>query len=121
MNAVKPLCRFADRPFSIEVQFTLNERVPGLDMSVLIFDAAGTRLIDEAWSDSEESRPKGPGTYTVRVSVPALLNVGDYRVGIWAGAAFEHLLFQPAAARFRLEGSAKGRPERAVALSCHGR
>jgi hypothetical protein len=52
----------------------------------------------------------------VHVSVPPVLNVGDYRVGIWAGAAYEMLLFEPAAASFRLEGSTKERPERAVAL-----
>jgi ABC-2 type transport system ATP-binding protein/lipopolysaccharide transport system ATP-binding protein len=107
-----------DRPFDIEVRFTLHDRVPGLDLSVLIYDAAGMRVVDEAWSDSDEgSRRSGPGTYAVRVSMPALLNVGEYRIGIWAGAAYEHLLFQPAAARFRLEGSTRGRPERAVALS----
>jgi ABC-type polysaccharide/polyol phosphate transport system ATPase subunit len=105
-----------DRSFGIEVSFTLNQRVPGLDMSVLVFNSAGMRVVDEAWSDTEDSRPDRPGTYTVRISVPPMLNVGEYRVGIWAGTAYEHLLFQPAAATFRLEGSTKGRPERAVAL-----
>jgi hypothetical protein len=52
----------------------------------------------------------------VRISVPPVLNVGDYRVGIWAGAAYEMVLFHPAAATFRLEGSNRERPERAVAL-----
>ena len=41
-----------------------------------------------------------------------MLNVGDYRVGIWAGAAYEMVLFHPAPAR----GSNRERPERAVAL-----
>jgi len=105
-----------DRSFSIEVRYTIHEKVPALDMSVLVFNSAGTRVLDEAWSDTNGSRPDRPGTYTVRVSVPPALNVGDYRVGIWAGTAYEMLLFEPAAASFRLEGSTKGRPERAVAL-----
>jgi ABC-type polysaccharide/polyol phosphate transport system ATPase subunit len=105
-----------DRSYSIEVRFALHQKVPGLDMSVLIFNSSGMRVLDEAWSDTEGSRPDGPGTYTVRVSVPPVLNVGAYRVGIWAGAAYEMLLFEPAAASFRLEGSTKERPERAVAL-----
>jgi len=105
-----------DRPFSIEVRYTIHEKVPALDMSVLVFNASGMRVLDDAWSDTEGSRPDRPGTYTVRVSVPPVLNVGDYRVGIWAGTAYEMLLFEPGAASFRLEGSAKGRPERAVAL-----
>jgi ABC-type polysaccharide/polyol phosphate transport system ATPase subunit len=105
-----------DRSFSIEVRFALKQKVQGLDMSVLVFNAAGLRVVDEAWSDTEGSRPELPGTYTVRISMPPVLNVGEYRVGVWAGTAYEHLLFQPAAATFHLEGSTKGRPERAVAL-----
>jgi ABC-type polysaccharide/polyol phosphate transport system ATPase subunit len=104
------------RPFSIEVTFTIKERVPGLDMSALVFNASGVRVLDEAWSDTEGSRPDEPGTYTVRISVPPVLNVGDHRVGIWAGAAYEMVLFHPAAATFRIEGSNRDRPERAVAL-----
>src|SRR5919106_223041 len=105
-----------DRPFGIEVTYTINERVHALDMSALVFNASGMRVLDEAWSDTEGSRPDRPGTYTVHISVPPVLNVGEYRVGIWAGTAYETILFQPAAATFRLEGSSKGRPERAVAL-----
>jgi hypothetical protein len=45
-----------------------------------------------------------------------VLNVGEYRVGFWAGTAYETLLWEPGATSFRLEGSARGRPERAVAL-----
>jgi ABC-2 type transport system ATP-binding protein/lipopolysaccharide transport system ATP-binding protein len=108
-----------DRPFAIEVTYTVNERVPALDMSVLVFNASGTRVLDEAWSDTEGSRPDRPGTYTVRVSVPPVLNVGEYRIGIWVGTAYEMVLFQPAVTTFRLEGSTKGRPERAVALFLH--
>jgi ABC-type polysaccharide/polyol phosphate transport system ATPase subunit len=105
-----------DRPFRIEVRYTINHRVPGLDMSTLIFTASGTRLVDEAWSDTEGSRPDRPGTYTVQISVPPMLNVGEYRVGFWAGTAYETLLWEPGATSFHLEGSARGRPERAVAL-----
>jgi ABC-2 type transport system ATP-binding protein/lipopolysaccharide transport system ATP-binding protein len=105
-----------DRSFAIEVTYTINQRVPALDMSVLIFNASGMRVLDEAWSDTEGDRPDRPGTYTVRISVPPLLNVGEYRIGIWAGTAYETLLFSPAAFTFRLEGSTRGRPERAVAL-----
>jgi ABC-2 type transport system ATP-binding protein/lipopolysaccharide transport system ATP-binding protein len=74
------------------------------------------RVLDEAWSDTEGSRPDRPGTYTVRISVPPVLNVGDYRIGIWVGTRYDTLLFEPAAATFRLEGSTKGRPERAIEL-----
>jgi len=105
-----------DRSFAIEVTYTINERVPALDMSVLIFNASGMRIMDEAWSDTEGSRPDRPGTYTVRISVPPVLNVGEYRIGIWVGTRYDTLLFEPAAATLRLEGSTKGRPERAIEL-----
>jgi ABC-2 type transport system ATP-binding protein/lipopolysaccharide transport system ATP-binding protein len=52
----------------------------------------------------------------VHVTIPPVLNVGEYRVGFWAGTAYETLVWEPGAASFRLEGSARGRPERAVAL-----
>jgi ABC-2 type transport system ATP-binding protein/lipopolysaccharide transport system ATP-binding protein len=104
------------RSFGIDVTYTVNERVPALDLSVLIFNASGMRVLDEAWSDTERSRPELPGTYTVRILVPPVLNVGEYRIGIWVGTRYDTLLFEPAAATFRLEGSTKGRPERALEL-----
>jgi ABC-2 type transport system ATP-binding protein/lipopolysaccharide transport system ATP-binding protein len=115
-SSVTTLSLRRDRSFSIEVTYTINERVPGLDMSALVFNAAGMRIMDEAWSDTEGSRPDRPGTYTVRILVPPVLNVGDYRVGIWIGTRYDTVLLEPAAATFRLEGSTKGRPERAIEL-----
>jgi ABC-type polysaccharide/polyol phosphate transport system ATPase subunit len=56
-----------DRPFGIEVTYTINERVPALDMSALVFNASGMRVLDEAWSDTEGRRPDRPGTYTVHI------------------------------------------------------
>jgi ABC-2 type transport system ATP-binding protein/lipopolysaccharide transport system ATP-binding protein len=85
-------------------------------MSALVFNASGLRVLDEAWSDTEGRRPDRPGTYTVRISVPPVLNVGAYTIGIWVGTRYDTLLFEPAAATFRLEGSTKGRPERAIEL-----
>jgi ABC-type polysaccharide/polyol phosphate transport system ATPase subunit len=105
-----------DRPFGIEIAYTINVRVPALDISSIVFNASGTRIFDEAWSDTESNRPDRPGKYTVRVSVPPILNVGEHRIGIWMGTRYDTLLLEPAVATFRLEGSTKGRPERAVEL-----
>ena len=46
--------------------------------------------------------------------LPAMLNVGDFTVGVWLGTAHEELLDQPAAATFTLHGSNQGRPDRVV-------
>ncbi len=105
-----------DRPFSIDVTFVLRQKVPGLDLAVYVVNAAGVRVFDEAWSDMQRLRPDGAGTYTVRLAVPPVLNAGEYQIGVWAGSAYETLLLQPVASAFRLEGSLKGRPERAVEL-----
>ena len=105
-----------DRPFSIDVTFALEQKVPGLDLAVYVVNAAGVRVFDEAWSDTQRLRPDRAGTYTVRLAVPPVLNAGEYQIGVWAGSAYETLLLQPVASAFRLEGSLKGRPKRAVEL-----
>ncbi len=90
--------------------------MPGLDLAVYVVNAAGVRVFDEAWSDTQRLRPDRAGTYTLRLVVPPVLNAGEYQIGVWAGSAYETLLLQPVASVFRLEGSLKGRPERAVEL-----
>jgi ABC-type polysaccharide/polyol phosphate transport system ATPase subunit len=105
-----------DGGFSITVEFSLEERFPGFDLALYVVNSSGGRVFDEAWSDRGEKRPEGPGRYTVALRVPPILNVDEYRVGLWAGTAYETLVHQEVTAVFRLEGSVKGRPDRAVEL-----
>jgi ABC-type polysaccharide/polyol phosphate transport system ATPase subunit len=102
--------------FSISVDFALDERLPGFDIAVYVVNSHGVRIFDEAWSDLGTRRPEGPGRYTVALKVPPVLNVDEYRVGLWAGTAYETLVHEGVTAVFRLEGSVKGRPDRAVEL-----
>jgi hypothetical protein len=105
-----------DSPFSISVDFSLEERLPGFDIALYVVNSNGVRVFDEAWSDREPRRAEGPGRYTVALKIPPVLNVDDYRVGLWAGTAYETLVHEPATSVFRLEGSTKRRPDRVVEL-----
>lgn len=105
-----------DRAFSIDVRLFVRNRVPGLDVAVYVVNSSGVRIFDEAWSDQEEQRPDEPGRYTLTLSVPPVLNVGQYRVGVWIGSAYETVINEAGAATFQLEGSPKGRPDRVVEL-----
>jgi ABC-type polysaccharide/polyol phosphate transport system ATPase subunit len=105
-----------DLSFVIEATVSLAERFPGLDAAIYVVNSAGVRVLDEAWSDTVERRPQGPGRYRLEISVPPVLNVGDYQIGMWIGSAYETVLDEPVTATFELQGSLKGRPDRAVEL-----
>ncbi len=105
-----------DRPFSIDLRLTIGSRAPGLDVAVYVHNESGTRVFDEAWSDTVAERQHGPGRFLLRLDVPPVLTVGEYRVGVWIGMAHEPLIDDPFTARFRLEGSVKARPDRLVEL-----
>jgi ABC-2 type transport system ATP-binding protein/lipopolysaccharide transport system ATP-binding protein len=105
-----------DVDFIIEIEFSLTERIPGFDIALYVINQRGVRVFDETWSDTESTRVDAPGRYVVRLSVPAVLNVGEYSVGVWIGSGFEELLSVDAMGSFTLDGSTKGRPDRVVEL-----
>jgi len=105
-----------EQPFGIEVRFSVRATVPGLDVAVWVVNAYGTEIFSEAWLDTVAEQPSEPGEYVATLRVPPLLNVGDYTVGVWMGSAYETLVQETAARRFRLQGNAKNRPWRSVVL-----
>ncbi len=111
---IKVLLR--DRPFMIEMRYTLNAPVPGLDLTAALVNAQGVEVLNEHWSDTCADRASGPGRYVARLEVPPVLNAGEYVVAVWFGTAYETFVWEGAARRFRLEGDVKTRPHRAVAL-----
>jgi ABC-2 type transport system ATP-binding protein/lipopolysaccharide transport system ATP-binding protein len=106
-----------DAPFTVEVEFEVRERLPGLDLSLVLSNARGLRLLDEAWSDTSTGGSTEPGRYVAAITVPPVLAVGDYSAAIWMGSAYEGLVWQDEALVFRLEGSTSGRAERTLHLS----
>jgi ABC-type polysaccharide/polyol phosphate transport system ATPase subunit len=106
-----------DLPFSIEVRISIRVVVPGLDMSIQVFNTRGLELLNEALSDTVSQRPNRPGEYIARLEIPPVLNSGEYIVGVWVGTRFDTFVHETIARRFRLEGGTGGRPNRAVTLN----
>ena len=105
-----------DRPFLLEMQYTIRTPVPGLDLTAALLNARGVEVLNEHWSDTCPERIGDPGRYVARLEVPAVLNAGDYVVAVWFGTAYETFIWEAAVRRFRLEGDVKTRPHRAIAL-----
>jgi ABC-2 type transport system ATP-binding protein/lipopolysaccharide transport system ATP-binding protein len=105
-----------DRPFLLEMRYTIRAPVPGLDLTAALVNARGVEVLNEHWSDTCSERIGDPGRYVARLEVPAILNAGDYVVAVWFGTAYETFIWEAAVRRFRLEGDVKTRPHRAIAL-----
>jgi ABC-type polysaccharide/polyol phosphate transport system ATPase subunit len=106
-----------DRPFTIGVMFSVSEAVPGLDISAVVHNLRGVRILDEAWSDTSTGAVLEPGTYIARLTVPPVLNTGEYSVGLWIGSAYEDFVSEESLLTFRLDGSAANRAERTLQLA----
>lgn len=105
------------QPFTVEVCFILREEVVGLDVAAYVQNLKGQRLVDEAWSDVAPDTLAPPGAYRARLTIPPVLNAGDYTVGVWIGSSHDTLAWENEVLAFRLEGSANGRSERVLQLS----
>jgi ABC-type polysaccharide/polyol phosphate transport system ATPase subunit len=105
-----------DRPFLVELRYTVRTPVPGLDLTAALVNARGVEVVNEHWSDTCPERIGDPGRYVARLEVPPVLNAGDYVIAVWLGTAYETFIWETAARRFRLAGDVKTRPHRAIAL-----
>lgn len=106
-----------DEPFTVEVRLQTRGHVPALNVAVSLVNLRGVRVMDEAWSDAEpEVDEAPPGTYVCRVTIPPVLAVGQYFLGLWVGSIYDTLVWEPEALTFQLEGNDRGRPERVVHL-----
>jgi ABC-2 type transport system ATP-binding protein/lipopolysaccharide transport system ATP-binding protein len=104
-----------DEPLRIQVEFELTEHVPALDVSFYITTYTGIRIFDESLSDEGPTRLE-PGLLCVELSVPPVLNVGEYSLGVWIGTLTEDFVHEPAALTFTLSGNSEDRPDRLLAL-----
>ncbi len=106
-----------DQPFTVEARFLVREQVPGLDLAAYVHTARGMRLLDEAWSDHAPPDRGAPGEFVARLTIPPVLNVGDYVIGVWMGSAYvTTLLFEDDALHVRLDGTTRQRPDRMMQL-----
>lgn len=112
-GGVKANAFIRDVPLRIQVDFSLVEETPGLDIAMFVTNQSGVKIFDEALSDHGLTR-LGPGDYTAELAVPAILNVGDYTVGVWFGTMHDNFVHEHAATSFTLSGS--GHADRLLAL-----
>jgi ABC-type polysaccharide/polyol phosphate transport system ATPase subunit len=106
-----------DLPFTVEMAFAVREPVPGFNFTLFVETLRGVRVLDEGWTDTNPARTAEPGEYVARVSVPPILNAGDYSVGFYFGSPYGGIISEEDVIRFRLEGNTKGRAERLVQLN----
>jgi ABC-type polysaccharide/polyol phosphate transport system ATPase subunit len=87
-----------DEALEVRFRFRLRERIPGLDLAVVVLDARGLRVIDDAWSDTRrpDEDATGPGEYEAVLSVPPILPAGRYVVAIWFGRGLEEFAYHEA-------------------------
>ena len=102
--------------FSVEIRFSIVHPLPGLGVGIYINTRKGVEVINEGWFDTERRRPSDRGQYVARLDFPAILNAGEYIVGVWIGTMYETFVDLPTALAFRLEGDTSDRPKRAVVL-----
>lgn len=113
-DAERPLV--CDEPLCVVVCFDVREERMGLDVAVFVTNERGTRVFDEALSDSQQQHRFPPGRYEVELEVPPVLPHGDYTVGVWLGTPHEDVHVEPAALVFTLHGEEAFQRDRAVVL-----
>ena len=105
-----------DEPFTVEVTFVVKRPVHDLNMAVAVRSIRGLRVLEEALSDHDPQPLTQTGRHVARLTIPPVLNSGDYVVGLWLGTDFEQFAWIEDAVSVHLEGGVNGRPDRAVRL-----
>ncbi len=105
-----------DESFVIEMAFVVRKPVADLNLAVSVQTMRGLRVLEEALSDHPPAPLDRPGEYLARLTIPPLLNAGDYIVGVWVGTDFETFAWVEDAVTLHLEGVVHGRPDRVVQL-----
>jgi ABC-type polysaccharide/polyol phosphate transport system ATPase subunit len=113
-SGMPPLLR--EDPVRVQVLFDLAEEIPGFDLAIYVTTANGVRVFDETLSDHTYARPQ-TGRYRAEMTIPPMLNVGDYTVGVWFGTTYDDIVHEPTAASFTLHGSDQQRPGRIIVLN----
>ena len=103
-----------DRPLQVRFRFRTTERIPGLDLAIVLLDARGLRVLDDAWSDTRAAGQDAaePGEYQATLTIPAVLPAGRYLLALWFGRGLEEFAYHEAL-QFEL-WPALGEAERSV-------
>ena len=106
-----------DEPLTVEVRFVVREPTPGLDLTMFVQSMRGTRVLEEAWSETTPDAGRGAvGEFVARLVIPSVLAVDEYVAGFWLGSKYDVMFYEDDVLRFRLDGRDHGRPNRVVQL-----
>ena len=85
-----------DRATSVSIRVRTTVRIPALDLGIYVFSRSGIRVLDEFFSDVEESGldTKEGGEYEINITIPPVLPAGDYILWVWFASRFETYLEQ---------------------------
>jgi ABC-type polysaccharide/polyol phosphate transport system ATPase subunit len=100
------------RPLTLAVRFAVREPLPLVDVALAVRDRRGITVVDEVWGADTGATlavEDVPAEFEARVTLPPLLPVGDFVLGVWIGSSYETFL-EEEALRFRVW---PGRPRRA--------
>ncbi len=74
-----------NQPITLVLRYSLRESVFPLDASLYLSTPSGARTVNENASDTGNPLPASPGRYELRLTIPPVLEAGEYVVGAWIG------------------------------------
>ena len=113
-GAERPLV--TDDALRIVVRFDVTDERPGLDVSVMLTNERGVRVLDETLSHSQPHHRFPAGRHEVVVAIPPVLEQGEYTVGVWLGTQRENVQIERSAVAFAVHGDGAAKRERVVNL-----
>jgi ABC-type polysaccharide/polyol phosphate transport system ATPase subunit len=88
-----------DEELTIAVRFRVVERVPGLNIALVVLNRQGIRVLDEDWGEDTGraiAPARVPEVWEAEMTVPPVLPAGEYVVHVWiagrVGGAYDVLV-----------------------------
>jgi ABC-2 type transport system ATP-binding protein/lipopolysaccharide transport system ATP-binding protein len=77
-----------DRPLAVRARFVARSALPDLNIAIYLLDHRGTRVLDEALSDTPDWKGSitRAGEYEALLTLPPVLAAGSYTIGVWIGS-----------------------------------
>ena len=98
---------------SLHLRFLTRMPIAGFDLAFYILNRHGVQVLCENWSDTRQGVGVSiqKGEYDAFLTIPPILPVGDYVVGIWMGTHYDETLLHEEVMSFRVEARPDDRQE----------
>jgi ABC-type polysaccharide/polyol phosphate transport system ATPase subunit len=98
---------------SLHLRFLARQPIAGFDVAFYILNQQGVQVICENWSDTRQGVgvSLAEGEYDAQLTIPPILPVGDYVLGIWMGTHYDETLLHEEVMKFRVEARPDDRQE----------